>query len=567
MHRSPAKTVCFLALLLAQGLACILFAWNIRLFHRAQRAPDLEERTRLLEKANRLYPWENRSHEELGKAYFELFEKNLFPGGESRIYLDLAIRSWERSLQINPSSPFVHFRLAQAYLYRDFLGGPGEEAAVAEMKSAVSLAGENPQMFFEAGRFFLSRWPRLTDEDRRSTIRILKRALEEGGEQRFISILQAWALNVRDLAAVRQMLPEDPELYRMYAQFLADRRLRLEERHEMLAEAEKLDLQRAKMRLRVGERFMRDFRYKEAGEQFTICLSRLNGIKFYQVLVEKEEFPLDGWRSVRKTACLKLGMCILEKEGRWEEAEPFFRLYLEMEEDSNQAANLESYLISRRVFTEAVKEKALDWASLSFRLELWYKQKRYREIIGQGPELLETARGLFEKKGASAVLKTVGKAYEKRGFLYDALASYSLSSRLDPDDLESWALRRRVLEKLHREKERQEVEGIIEERLFFGDPLEEEVLLEKGRAYSRRLECSLEPVEGEKPLVAVFLNERVIWDGYLEDDGRLSVKGSSRVGENELRITAVNTSLRLKRCRVLPLQPEASVFREKGQSP
>ena len=151
-----------LALLAGLAVLAILqvsVAWNARLLAIAQEKAGQPGRTvELLELANRIYPWNDQVHFELGKALFEQATNAL---GDPAVRDAALLRSAEEfrtALHLNPGSAAGHFHFAQTLLYMSFLSLPTPVPSFDEYKKAAALAGHNSQISFEVGRVLLSRW-------------------------------------------------------------------------------------------------------------------------------------------------------------------------------------------------------------------------------------------------------------------------------------------------------------------------------------------------------------------------------------------------------------------------
>jgi len=123
-----------------------------------------------------------------------------------------------------------------------------------EFKNAALLSGYNSQIYYETGRILLSRWSRLSEEDKEFALEILKIVLEIREPAELESILQIWEMNVSDYKVMERILPEDVGIYRMYAKFLGEKNRSAEERRKFLAEAELMEFENAKSEFYQGER-------------------------------------------------------------------------------------------------------------------------------------------------------------------------------------------------------------------------------------------------------------------------------------------------------------------------
>ena len=106
----------------------------------------------------------------------------------------------------------------------------------------------------------------------------------EKDRDEYRTIMQTWEVNIKDYDVMEKILPADPQIYRMYAKFLGEKSLSVEERQRILADAEFLEFERAKSEHDSGENDYLYFQMNEALNQFKSCLNILEKIVFYQNL-------------------------------------------------------------------------------------------------------------------------------------------------------------------------------------------------------------------------------------------------------------------------------------------
>jgi len=562
-HSAIKKVMSLLGLILI-GVASALTYYNAHLFNKAERIRDELERTKILEKAKLFYPWNDLVFYELGKTYFTLFQKTLSDEKKSRAYLLDSTENFRHSLKINPTSPFAHLYYGQSLIYADLISLQQDNRYFDTFKKAVNLGGQNTQIDYEVGRLFLSRWQQIPQEDRESTISLLKGALSSSDLEKFRSLMFIWEMNIRDYGVMRRIIPDEPKMHYMYARFLGEKSLSQEERHNILTRAEVLDMENARMRSSIGKRFMFDYRFREARGQFRICLDILKRIKGYQKFTEKKPVNQAELKSLRKTAFLNRATCILEEGGEWTEAEKDLKCYLELEESLAEVKKLESYLLSREVLTENLEQGLKDLRRLSFQLFFYFKLNRYSEITKLGPRLLRDFVAVPERNKDCwvSILHIVGDSFQRSGYMYDASKYYLEALETDPSRVDTLVRLRQNYKNLREEDKLQDIDTRIREHTSPKEIRFESLEIKKGRSFSRTLILDGRDIEldvyfsngqADRPrLVSVFFNGTCVWDGFLDSTSRenpLSLSMISAVGENFLRIEAVNSDLHLDKLR------------------
>jgi hypothetical protein len=451
-----------------------------------------------------------------------------------------------------------------SYVSPDFEDNPYEE-----YKKAALLAGHNSQIYYEVGKIFLSLWPKLVEEDRDFTREILKKILERKDQQMNQAVMHIWEMNVSDYRVMEEMLPEDASIYRIYAQFLGEKSLSSRERQRYLAKAEQLESERAQDEYISGEREFQYYRLKEASQNFLSSLRRLERINFYQNLVGQEWINVKEFFELKKAVYLNLAKCYLEEEQGFKQAENYLLSYLVLEEEVAAIGELDSFLRSRGHIKERFGDRFDDLGNLFFQTLLYFKQNRYRDIMKFG-RLLEQSFVVVpegKKEEYLKVLQLVGDSYQKVDYIYDAGDFYRKALEIDPDNLGTLLRIRQNYERLNEEEKIQEIDEKMESLL---SPRKIELNkreTKKGQKSSHRITLDGSEIIldlsinwGEKeispaPLMAVFLNGRVVWEGYLrmdegenkDTDAVLSLPVKSKVGENYLVVIPINRSVELYR--------------------
>jgi len=534
-------------------------AWNARLYWNA-KAPAVgpEEKIHLLLRADAAYAWNDLVSFELGKAYFERGAEALGKPAERDALFSQAVGSFLRSLRLNPGSPEVHFHFAQTLLYMNFLSLPAPVLYFEEYKKAAELTGHNSQIYFEVGKVLLARWETLSAAEKDFTLDILRKMLSGKDEERLLELLEIWNLEVRDYSLVDRILPEDSALLHAYARFLGEKSLALEVRQAALAKAEHLDFLRAKNELDLGRREAEVFRNVEASAHYASSLEALGAIKFYQALAGRELFDPREYAEVRKLARRLLAMNRIEETRSLADADGTIAAYLALEDQFTALGEFEAFIKERGFFGEGPTSasSAKDLQTLAFRMELDFRQNRYRDIVRVG-DLLASSSLVIAPSGRPSyvrVLRLIGESYLKLDYVYEAEKYFRMALEIEPENMGVLLGVERCYDRLNDEgkaaKARRMIDRLVSPmtidlggRLLRKGESFEEALVADGRP--RKVSLEFAPAaSGSRPLVTVFFNGRVVWEGTA-DAGLASFSATPRPGANSLEITAVSNSVAL----------------------
>jgi hypothetical protein len=553
------KKALLLAALGLLGLTAIGSYMNIHLYYRAKAVTDDPgARIRLLEKADRYFPWNDLVHFELGKAYFERGVEDIGDVARRDADLKRSFASFERSLRLDPGDLQTHFQFAQALLYMTYLSLPAPVSYFEEFKKAALLTGHNSQIFFEVGKVLLSRWTGLSPAERVFTRDILKRMLAQRDEKKIAEILQVWDIDSRDYGLMDAILPEDAAALRFYARFLGEKALSLEARHEALARAERLEYSAATGEAEAGQRAMDSFRMTEAIDRFSACLKILGNIKFYQALTGGNLIDPKDYVDLRRSAYLNLAKCRIEATRSLEAAEPDLEAYLSMEDRTPAVGDLETFLKERNLLPEEPILNAKDLKPLVLQLRLSFRQNRYRDITRFGASLEQGLVFVPEVMRADLLetYEIIGDAFQKLDYIYESERFYDKALDGRPGSLALLLKVRKGYERLNDGAGMQRADEAIRAILAPGDQALGGVPVPKGtertvplvlEAGRISLELSFGAAgEGPEPLASLEFNGRVVWEGLIGPAG-CSAEIDAVTGRNDLVIGAVSAP-------VFPLQ-------------
>ncbi len=551
-----------LATLIALALLAVLqaaVAWNAHLLAVAQegrRGPG--EAVRTLKLANRVYPWNDLVHLELGRALFEQAAETLGDPGARDEALLRSSKAFMTALRLNPGSAAGHFHFAQTLLYMNYLSLPVPMPPFEGYKRAAALTGHNTQIFFEVGRVLLARWEELSAEEKDFTLGILEKAMSGRSEDRLSVLLEAWGLGAeRDPAVIERILPEDPSLFRSYARFLGERSTRLAARHGALAKAEHLEFLKAKDDLARAERAIDYFQGEEAETRLRSGLRALDSVLFYQSLAGIELIDQGEFETVRKTVLRLLVQDRIDRTRSLDDPDGMLDRYLDLEDRIPVLGEFEAFLRERGLPGEGglAAGGIGDLRVLAFRTALDFKQNRYRDIVRAGDALASSYLVVPDsgRPDYVRVLVLIGESCLKLDFVYEAENHFRKALEIAPGDLGALLGIERCYERLNDGPKaaavRRTIEGLLAPRRLDLDlpPVG------KGRAFSVDLVLDGRPqlirieFEGPRPeavpLITAVFNGRVAWEGRLEE-GAVTFRTAARTGSNALRVEVLGGPVR-----------------------
>ena len=548
------KRAGLLLVVLIAAAADILIYLNTHLFYESETMAENEKKIEILDRADKIYPFNDLVSYSLGKAHLDLGLGRLAAPRESEAYFEKAGENFRRSIRLNPASSFSHFYYAQSLFNLGLLSNPADPGFYEEYKKAADLTGQNTQIFYEAGKAYLSFWPQLSDKDRAYALDFVRKIFEGKNRERISSLLNIWEINVGDFKSLEPLLPQDSAVYRLYADFLGEKAIFIEQRQQSLAKAESIEFEEIKAECQAGEGAAFYYRWGEAELQFNSCLSRQKRIVFYQDLAAQQLVDHSEYVEYSRRSLLGLAKGRLEQGKQLSEVQGLLEEYLAFEDKTASVGELEAYLVERRSINAQPSEKFDDLNLLSFQLLLLYKQGRFTEIMNLGRLLKNSFVVIPEgKKGDYiGVLQVIGDSYQKLDYLYEANEFFKKALELDPANLETLIRIRQNYEELNNDGKVQEmdakIKGIISTEINF-----RKRSLEKKEGFSQALifdgqemilDLSLAGWEGPSPLVSILFNGRAVRENIV-DSQNITFPVQPRVGRNIIRITSLNRPVSL----------------------
>lgn len=555
--RYPMKKALLTVVLAIAAVMCILLYFSAHETFKADD-PDLDAGAKLadLRRAQSLDPLNEKSFEQEGLTLLSRGVDNLADFQSAQADILRAYQSLRKALRLNPGSATTHYYYAKTLSLMKYLGQRGEGSAFQEFQNAARLSGPNRQLSKTIGMDLLRQWGSLSAEEKQFAEDLMKRSLDKQDEASYRDVLYLWDLNIHDYAVMDNLTPESPALLRLYAQFLGEKSLSLEARHKALARAESLDYDQAWNDYETAQNLNKYGQTSDVVEHLLSCLTTLDRIKFFGLLTEAEKVGLEIEKksALVMAASLDLAKARLDTTRKLDEARGPLRTYLALETNFNQVTALESFLKELRIIPESEGELSFrDIPQLSFEIYLMFKLHKYRQIISLGSQLQRTllTPDPAVRKDLSEIFQLVGDSYLKLDFVYESEGFYEKALELTPRNIEVLFRLKRYFERRNDLDKMQAVDRQLTPLLSTGQVGPQRQTIPKEGTYDQalvldlsqkrvRLEFKFETFpENARPLVGVYLNDRVQWENYLAEPS-LVLELDCQEGINKLRVIAVN---------------------------
>ncbi len=544
-----------IAVLAVIGFVNISLYRNIHMHNKTRTIGNYEEKIQILEDANKIYPYNYRVHNDLGRIYFELASLDFQNVEQRDDNFEKSIQSFTRSITLNPGYYQSHFYFAQALSYLQYFA-PIEVNYYDEYKKAARLTTFDTQAYFEVGRFLFTHWAELSEEDQHYTLGLLKN-LKTTGEN-LQTIMQIWAINGGDFSVIEDILPREPGVYRTFAQFLAERKLSLSQRHKKLAQAEQMDFLRAKNSFTAGERQAQLQNVSRAVTLFRESLKTIENIRFYQNLTGETLIDLPEFNQYKKNLYLNIAKNQIIKSRNLKDGETYLRKYLDVENNATEIGALEIFFNERNLLKAEPGTYFNDLFPYYVKVLIESKQNRSRDIIEGGKKLKESFSTPPEalRKDLARICQLIGESYQELDFLYDAGDFFNLALSLDSTHLDSLKGLSQNFLRLNEPEKAEEVQNQIENMLSPEEINFENLTIRRGQSFTQTFILKEKKVglilsfkeasPGPAPLVAVEFNDQLIWEDYLESQS-FSLILNANEGTNVLTIQPIIRAVTLKK--------------------
>lgn len=550
------KRILLILLIVGICVLCGMMYWNSHLYYRANKLNDINKKIEIYNKANRIYPYNNLNYYELGRVYQNMGIDNLFDKEKSSAFFHKSLQNFDRSIKINPFSYSSHFYKAQALIYLRYMNLSLEIDPFEEFEKAAQLAAYDSGIFYQVGKLLLSRWPELSKEQQSFTIGILKKIPSSGKKDKLLALMQIWRMNVNDYDVMDKILPDDVSILEMYADFLGEESLSLEERIKILIHIDQLRFSLAKSQFEFGEKSFYYYHFQEAGNHFERCLRLLERLRYYQTFTQEKLIDPSEVNDLRRSTYLNLVKSSLEEGQELAEVEEYLYSYLNLEGRIKEIKELELYLVERDILDKKMSLNLNDMNRLFVQLLIYFKQNRYRDIVQIGRSIQSSVVVVPEEKKEKyvGVLQIIGDAYQKINYLYDAGEFYQKALRVKPEDLETLIRIRKNLVGLSEESKFAVLDKQIE-KILSPETIVSHYTIKKRRTLRRELvlngddkilKIEIEDIRKEfRPLISIIFNGRVILEDYVMEES-ISIPLKTYVGRNLLIIAAVNQDVIIK---------------------
>lgn len=555
------KKVLLFVLITAAAAAEICMYRNHRILNISKAAEDPAEKIRILEKASGGLFSHESVHYEMGKAAFDLGQQNIRDRNRSLSFFLQSAESFNRSLGLNPASPFVHLLFARTLSHLEYYNVSRWPDFFDEYKKAARLTGHHSEIRYQVAQVFLYRWENLNESDRRFAVDTLSSVLREGWRDKLDKILQIWNLTVGDEDVLRAVLPVDASVYRKTARFIGEKSLSLPFRHDLLVRAEMMDFDEARIIHDRGVREYQYYRMDEAEKQLMSSLRILDRVKFYDVFWDEEAVNRVMVKNLRRSLHLHLAKCLIEQGKGLKEVSPHIDRYLDLAGQQHEVSELISYLESRHFIPEKMAPNFEDLSRLAFQIKLYFKNNRYRDIVALGNLMGKSLVVVPETKKEEYVdlLLLLGESYQKVDYIFEAARLLEMAFEADKKNLQTLLHLRQNYTFLNMSDKLNEVNARIKDMVFPPEKEYRNRIIDKRRHFPQKMLFDGEKkivaltfqTNGNrgKPLISVFFNGRIIWEDYLPEE-KVSVTLDTLPGSNLLEIQAVNMPVQLEKISV-----------------
>jgi tetratricopeptide (TPR) repeat protein len=551
--RDIKRAVAIFALLVLALIEVLVFR-SMNLERQARiKVGNFEEKIAVLESANRFGAFNDQALFELGKTCFDYGVNDLTDGPNRDLFLKRADRYLSRSIRLNPGYYLAHFYLALTHLYRNYFSEE-EIESFDDFKRASLLAAYDTSVHYNVGQTLLENWSELSSRDQEYVVQILRKVPDLGDRDKLTSILHTWEASARDYDMINRVLPRHPDVFRLYASFLGEKNLSLEERQQKLAQAEFLEFQSAQRLYSRAKDHYRFYRLKNAESDFRVCLRLLIGIRFYQDLIDAKYIDPGRYEDLKKSVVIDHLKCLVALRKDFSDIQKSLFLYLSLERNTAQIKEIEAFLIQKKVLDDSSVSVINNLDRFACRIVLDYVQHRYREIVDKADriafELSQTPEG--NRENLVRIFQLIGDSYQKMDFLYDSIEYFEKALDIDPQNRDTLRKLYSSYERMNNTRKMAEIQETIA-RITSSDQWEElKISLAKKERFEQSLffetdrvdmVLSFDPVSSAPPaLITVVFNDKVVWENYLAKP-TVSLTLRPRQGVNSLELIPLDREI------------------------
>jgi len=556
-HRFNRKAV-IIFLLAGAALLEILIYINVRCLSLArERVANDQKRLSILKTAQKSFPLNEGVFLELGRWWMDHAQVPRLSAGEKTARMRRAMDYFIQALKLNPGSYQAHFYLAQVGQFLRFWEDIPFDP-VDELKKAAALTTFDEEAYYQAGRSLFGLWGELSTEDRELTLKLLANVITPATPERLTEILPLWEYNGAVDEVIERLLPQDARMYRLLADYLARRGIKHKLRLVKLAQAEKMEFDRARRFYSRGIERTKIGQFRRGEQYFQEAQGLLRGIKFYQSLIGEQLIEEEEYLTLRKELSKNLALLKLSKGEELASVRFYLEEYLILEDNLSSLKKFID-LIHQRIKNQGIDETKTEDEFLVFFLETLvdYKKGAYREIIDKittraGSILDNLVRFPTE---VAEMWRIMAESYLKLDYLYDSLEYFERAREIKPEDLGILLGLKKAYERLNREDKWTEINLLITQIIQKKNEAFKPVILSPGkpRRFSvladnptTRLKFVFEFQNSIRPLLAISVNGRVIKELFLTNQ-ELEVAPGFQMGENLVEIISFNTEIKCSR--------------------
>ncbi|MBD3415361.1 MAG: hypothetical protein GF421_13150 [Candidatus Aminicenantes bacterium] len=536
--------------------------WSVHLYYKAENTTDRAKKVSLLHRSRQMVPLNDKVTYELGKVYFDRGVTEVANEAQRNENLERSLEHFIQSVRLNPGNYASHFRLAQALSYQNYFQQVQIDP-IDQYKKAAVLTTFDEQIYFEMARILMQNWEDLSREDKEYAVDMMKNVIGVKKQQGLRDVIQVWGTYINDYSVMNEILPQNPESFRIYADYLGARSLSLTERLDKLARAETMEFSQAKQFFNRGQREARLYHMKTALNHLSSSLSRLERIKFYQELIKEKWIDEQEHTDIKKSVLLGLIKLKIQRTGTLKDAESHLKAYLGLEQEEIPTEELETYLEDRGLLEvkPGISEHVL---RMYFKLIFDFKQHRYREVIRQSVQVENLFFSLTSEYREELVrmLQIVGDSYQRIDFVYDAGEFYQKALERDPRNIYTLLKMRENYVRLNDEDEITEIDRKLSDIVMPEEMIFDQIEIQKDKTFqipllfteesTLSIDIEFEP-QAIDPLVAVFFNGKVVDEQYSDEGWVSDLELPAKRGKNILELKPLNSDVRIT--KILKRQP------------
>lgn len=538
-------------LLVAVALLEIFIYVNTRCLALAREKISNEaKRLALLRTAQKIFPVNDGVFLELGRYWMNQAQLPGLSIEEKVDRMKQAAQYFIRAIKLNPGSYQAHFYLAQVGQFLRFWEKIPFDP-VEELKKAAALTTFDEGAYYQVGRSLFALWKELSPGDRELTLKLLSSVITPSTPERLTEILPLWEYNGAEKSIIEKILPVEAKMYRLLAEYLGRRGIKHELRLQKLAQAEKMEFDRARRLYYRGIEAIKIGQFKRGEQSFQEAQALLRRIKFYQTLSSEQLIDEEDYLEMIKELSRTLAFLRLSKGDELTSVRGELEKYLKLE---NDLSALEKFidLLRQRIKNQSLLTSSADNEFLIFFFEALvdYKKGAYRVIIDKIPGRIRTIRENETKfpQEVAELWRITAEAYLKLDYLYDALTYFEKAREIKPEEIKLLVGLRKAYERLNREDKWAEINSQIKLIIQARGEKFKPVVLSPGKPGifsllaaepTIKLKIVFDYQPFYRPLVAICLNGRVIKELFLTTP-EIALESVGEVGENQLEIIPLN---------------------------